>query len=104
MLFPPGDGFKRAMAGVDVARTLVAALCCGMMEALLDCALAATNDRTAFGSKTIDFQGCNGCWRTSRRTFTPRGCCSLLRHPSSIAVSALALTPPTRKSSPREPQ
>ncbi|MCK1741092.1 hypothetical protein IVA80_09465 [Bradyrhizobium sp. 139] len=28
-----------------------------MMEASLDCALAATNDRTAFGSKTIDFQG-----------------------------------------------
>lgn len=45
VLFPPGDGFKRAMAGVDVARTLVAALCCGMMEALLDRALAATNDR-----------------------------------------------------------
>lgn len=52
---------------------------------------------TAFGSKTIDFQGCNGCWRTSRRIFTPRGCCSLLWHPSSIAVNALAFTPPTQK-------
>ncbi|MGY4281435.1 alkylation response protein AidB-like acyl-CoA dehydrogenase [Bradyrhizobium sp. LM2.7] len=56
MLFPPGDGFKRAMAGVNVARTLVTALCCGMMEALLDFALGVTNDRTAFGSKTIDFR------------------------------------------------
>jgi alkylation response protein AidB-like acyl-CoA dehydrogenase len=53
----PGEGFKRAMSGIDVARTLVSAMCCGMMEASLAFALKATSERSAFGSKTIDFQG-----------------------------------------------
>jgi alkylation response protein AidB-like acyl-CoA dehydrogenase len=53
----PGEGFKRAMSGIDVARTLVSAMCCGMMEASLAFALKATAERSAFGSKTIDFQG-----------------------------------------------
>ena len=52
-----GEGFKRAMRGIDVARTLVSAMCCGMMEASLAFALKATAERSAFGSKTIDFQG-----------------------------------------------
>jgi alkylation response protein AidB-like acyl-CoA dehydrogenase len=53
----PGEGFKRAMSGIDVARTLVSAMCCGMIEASLAFALKATAERSAFGSKTIDFQG-----------------------------------------------
>ena len=53
----PGEGFKRAMSGIDVARTLVSAMCCGMIEASLAFALKATAGRSAFGSKTIDFQG-----------------------------------------------
>ncbi|MET4418885.1 acyl-CoA dehydrogenase family protein [Bradyrhizobium sp. RT3a] len=53
----PGDGFKRAMSGIDVARTLVSAMCCGMMEASLAFAIEATAERSAFGSRTIDFQG-----------------------------------------------
>jgi alkylation response protein AidB-like acyl-CoA dehydrogenase len=57
LFFPPGEGFKRAMNGIDVARTLVGAMCCGMIEASLACALKATAERSAFGSKTIDFQG-----------------------------------------------
>jgi alkylation response protein AidB-like acyl-CoA dehydrogenase len=53
----PGEGFKRAMSGIDVARTLVSAMCCGMIEAGLAFALKATAERSAFGSKTIGFQG-----------------------------------------------
>jgi alkylation response protein AidB-like acyl-CoA dehydrogenase len=53
----PGEGFKRAMSGIDVARTLVSAMCCGMIDASLAFALKATAERSAFGSKTIDFQG-----------------------------------------------
>jgi alkylation response protein AidB-like acyl-CoA dehydrogenase len=53
----PGEGFKRAMSGIDVARTLVSAMCCGMIEASLAFALKATAERSAFGAKTIDFQG-----------------------------------------------
>jgi alkylation response protein AidB-like acyl-CoA dehydrogenase len=53
----PGEGFQRAMSGIDVARTMVGAMCCGMVEASLAFALKATVGRSAFGSKTIDFQG-----------------------------------------------
>jgi alkylation response protein AidB-like acyl-CoA dehydrogenase len=53
----PGEGFKRATSGIDVARTLVSAMCCGMMEASLAFAIKATTERSAFGSRTIDFQG-----------------------------------------------
>jgi alkylation response protein AidB-like acyl-CoA dehydrogenase len=53
----PGEGFKRAMSGIDVARTLVSAMACGIIEASLTFALKATTGRSAFGSRTIDFQG-----------------------------------------------
>jgi alkylation response protein AidB-like acyl-CoA dehydrogenase len=45
------------MSEIDVARTLVSAMCCGMMEASLAFAIEATAERSAFGSRTIDFQG-----------------------------------------------
>jgi alkylation response protein AidB-like acyl-CoA dehydrogenase len=53
----PGEGFKRAMSGIDVARTLVRAMCCGMLESSLTHALRAAAERSAFGSRMIDFQG-----------------------------------------------
>jgi alkylation response protein AidB-like acyl-CoA dehydrogenase len=53
----PGEGFKRAMRGIDVARTLVSAMCCGMLESSLTHALRATAERSAFGTRIIDFQG-----------------------------------------------
>jgi len=53
----PGEGFKRAMSGIDVARTLVSAMCCGMLQSSLTHALKATAERSAFGSRTIEFQG-----------------------------------------------
>ncbi|MEE2981162.1 MAG: acyl-CoA dehydrogenase family protein [Pseudomonadota bacterium] len=53
----PGVGFKEAMRGIDVARTGVSALCCGMMRAGLDIALQYATRRRAFGQATIEFQG-----------------------------------------------
>ncbi len=57
VLFPPGDGFKGAMAGIDLARANVAAMCCGMMANSLDVALAHAAGRRAFGQRVVDFQG-----------------------------------------------
>lgn len=57
LLFPPGEGFKGAMAGIDLARANVAAMCCGMMANSLDVALAHITNRQAFGQRVADFQG-----------------------------------------------
>lgn len=53
----PGDGFKAAMIGIDVARILLSAMCCGILENGLDTALAYAGKRRAFGRSIIDFQG-----------------------------------------------
>ncbi len=57
VLFPPGSGFKGALAGIDLARANVAAMCCGMMANSLDVALAHAAERRAFGQRVVDFQG-----------------------------------------------
>ncbi len=57
VLYPPGEGFKGAMAGIDLARANVAAMCCGMMANSLDVALAHAANRRAFGQRVLDFQG-----------------------------------------------
>jgi alkylation response protein AidB-like acyl-CoA dehydrogenase len=53
----PGDAFKGAMRGINIARVGVAAMCCGMMAAALEHALAATAAREAFAQTIGDFQG-----------------------------------------------
>jgi alkylation response protein AidB-like acyl-CoA dehydrogenase len=57
VLFPPGDGFKGALAGIDLARANVAAMCSGMMANSLEVALAHAAERRAFGQRVLDFQG-----------------------------------------------
>ena len=57
MLLAPGAAFKAAMAGIDLARVTVAAMCCGMLRSALDCALDYTTTRQAFGQATASFQG-----------------------------------------------
>lgn len=57
LLIPPGQGFKAAMTGIDIARINVAAACCGMLQASLDTAVAWTRERRMFGQTTADFQG-----------------------------------------------
>ncbi len=56
---PPGQAFRRAMSGVNQARTYVAAMCCAMVDACLETAIAYGKDRHAFGSPLSAKQG----WR-----------------------------------------
>ena len=51
-----GDGFKIAMATLDIFRSTVAAAALGFARRALDEALAYTKQREAFGSKLADFQ------------------------------------------------
>ncbi len=57
VLLPPGAGFKDAMAGIDLARANVAAMCCGIMANSLEVALAYCTERRLFGQRVADFQG-----------------------------------------------
>jgi alkylation response protein AidB-like acyl-CoA dehydrogenase len=56
-LFGPGAGFKAAMSGIDLARVLLSAMCCGILEAGLDTTVAYAGKRKAFGKPIIAFQG-----------------------------------------------
>lgn len=55
----PGPAFKKAMSGVNQARTYVAAMCCAMVDACLETAIAYGRSRQAFGSALSEKQG----WR-----------------------------------------
>ena len=61
LLVPPGEGFKAAMAGIDIARAVVAAMCCGMLQSCLDVAVPRLKHREAFGAPLINQQGL--AWR-----------------------------------------
>ncbi|MDH3680180.1 MAG: acyl-CoA dehydrogenase family protein [Acidimicrobiia bacterium] len=52
----PGEGFRAAMEGIDLARVLVAAMCCGMVRTGLETATAYVADRRAFGKPLADLQ------------------------------------------------
>jgi alkylation response protein AidB-like acyl-CoA dehydrogenase len=55
----PGPAFKRAMSGVNQARTYVAAMCCAMVDACLEIAIGYGKERQAFGTPLAAKQG----WR-----------------------------------------
>lgn len=57
VLGQPGAAFKAAMAGVNQARTYVAAMCAGMLAASLEAALGYAAGRETFGKKLIEHQG-----------------------------------------------
>ena len=57
LLFGPGDGFKAAMRGITLARTFVAASCCGILTSSLYSALTYGAKRQAFGKPLLSFQG-----------------------------------------------
>ncbi len=57
VLYPPGQGFKAAMLGVNQARTHVAAMNAGMIDCALTLATELGNEREAFGRKLLEFQG-----------------------------------------------
>jgi alkylation response protein AidB-like acyl-CoA dehydrogenase len=57
LFYPPGEAFKRALAGINGARTYVAAMCCGMVAESLAIALDHASRRHAFGKRLLDHQG-----------------------------------------------
>ena len=57
LFYPPGQAFKRALAGINGARTYVAAMCCGMVAESLRVALDYATRRQAFGKRLLDHQG-----------------------------------------------
>ena len=57
LLVGPEAGFKAAMAGIDIARASVAAMCAGMLRTSLNTALETTRTRAAFGKTLDQFQG-----------------------------------------------
>ncbi len=54
---PAGKGFRAALAGIDTARAVLAAMNCGMLRAGLEVAIEAAGGRHAFGKALTDFQG-----------------------------------------------
>lgn len=59
LIHPPGVGFKSVMVLINIARTYVAAMCCGMVAEALDLAVEYGNRRQTFGKLLIQHQG----WR-----------------------------------------
>ncbi|MFQ5854466.1 MAG: acyl-CoA dehydrogenase family protein [Anaerolineae bacterium] len=57
VVLPPGKGLRGALMAIDIARTSIAAGCCGLMSAALDTALSFARDRQMFGQKALDLQG-----------------------------------------------
>ncbi len=57
LLYPPSRAFKRALTSINGARTYVAAMCCGMLEEALACAVRYGTERRAFGARVADHQG-----------------------------------------------
>jgi alkylation response protein AidB-like acyl-CoA dehydrogenase len=57
LFYPPGEAFKRALAGINGARTYVAAMCCGMVAESLRIALDYAQRRHTFGKRLLDHQG-----------------------------------------------
>ena len=57
LLHAPGDAFRAALQGIDIARLAVAAMCEGMLACALSEAIRFTRERPAFGQMIGDFQG-----------------------------------------------
>lgn len=56
LFIPPPEGFRAAMEGIDLARLLVGAMCCGMLTAALATAVTYVRERMAFGRPLADLQ------------------------------------------------
>jgi len=57
MLYPPGQGFKLAMAGVNKARVHIAAMACGLLHTALQQATAYCSTRMVAGQPVLNQQG-----------------------------------------------
>lgn len=57
VLYPPGQGFKQAMAGVNKARVHIAAMACGLLHSALAQATAYCSTRMVAGQPVLNQQG-----------------------------------------------
>ena len=57
VIFPPGKGLSGSLMAIDIARTSIAAGCCGLISSSLDLALTFARDRKMFGRSELEFQG-----------------------------------------------
>ena len=57
VLYPPGNGFKQAMAGVNKARVHIAAMACGLLHSALQQATAYCSARMVAGQPVLNQQG-----------------------------------------------
>lgn len=57
VVYPPGEGFKSAMNGVNRARVHVSAMNAGLVDSSLGIALQYSQERKAFNTSLLDFQG-----------------------------------------------
>lgn len=85
VLLGPGDGFKAAMKGINIARVCVGVMCCGIMRASLERAIAYAQERKAFGTTTANFQGLQ--WMLAD-VATDLEAARLLTHRAAVAMDA----------------
>ncbi len=83
LLVPAGQGFKAAMAGIDIARACVAAMCSGLLRAGLDTAMPRLLRRRAFGRPLIEQQGLQ--WQLADVATNLRAC-SLLAYDAAHLI------------------
>jgi alkylation response protein AidB-like acyl-CoA dehydrogenase len=57
VLDPPGEAFRHAIAGINGARTYVAAMCAGMLESAINLAVEYGASRQVFGKSLLELQG-----------------------------------------------
>ncbi len=72
LLVPAGEGFRAAMAGIDIARACVAAMCVGLLRAGLDTAMPRLMSRNAFGGPLAHQQGLQ--WQMADVSTSLRAC------------------------------
>lgn len=90
ILQPAGQGFKAAMAGIDIARASVAAMCAGMLQAGLDTAMPRLMKRNAFGAPLAEQQGL--MWRMAD-VATDLQACRLLAFEAARQIDANGSAP-----------
>lgn len=90
LMLPPGQGFRAALGGIDIARASVAAMCCGLLRSGLDTALEYVSSRPAFGQTLADFQGLQ--WMLAD-VATDLHACRLMAYDALRAIDATGAAP-----------
>lgn len=57
IILPAGKGLSGSLMAIDIARTSIAAGCCGLMQTALDIALRYTRDRKMFNKTSLELDG-----------------------------------------------